>query len=62
MVGAPGSALGVPLAGEELAPPPAELTARNSTEYNVPLVSPLMVSGEAVTPPEIQVVPPLREY
>ncbi len=62
MVGAPGSALGVPVAGAEAVPSPAALTARNTTEYVVPLVSPLMVSGDEVTPPDTHVVPPSKEY
>jgi hypothetical protein len=62
MVGAPGKALGVPVAGDELAPPPAALTPRNKTEYCVPFVKPLMVRGDVVTPPDTQVVPPFNEY
>jgi hypothetical protein len=62
MVGAPGNALGVPLAGDEFRPFPAELTARRRTEYVVPFVRPLIVSGDDVTPPDTHVVPPSNEY
>jgi hypothetical protein len=62
MVGAPGSALGVPLPGAEATPSPAALTARRRIEYVVPFVRPLIVSGDEVTPPDTHVVPPSNEY
>ena len=42
IVGAPGTACGVPDAGAEAAPGPTALSARASTVYAVPLTSPGM--------------------
>ncbi len=54
MVGAPGGACGVPVLGSDSGPTPIALTARSRTEYVVPLVRPVMVSGEVAVPADTQ--------
>lgn len=52
---------GVALSEFEAEPFPTPFTARTSTAYAVPLVSPLMVKDPDV-PPVLTQEPPLREY
>lgn len=52
MVGASGVPNGVADCAEEAVPLPSELTARSRTEYDVPFVNPVIVSGLFVAPGE----------
>ena len=48
-VGAPGTVRGVTETVSEAVPEPAAFTARRATSYAVPLVNPVIVTGEAST-------------
>ena len=58
--GAPATARGVPDTGPDASPAPSALTARSSTEYAVPLVSPEIVRGLESAPPSTQAPPSRR--
>jgi len=64
IVGASGVPNGVAETADEAVPLPSELTARSRTEYEVPFVRPVIVSGLFVAPGEraTQVEPPSVEY
>ncbi len=62
MVGAPGGATGLPVAGPDAAPAPIALTARTCTEYDVPFTRPVTVIGEVAVPAEIQFPSPFTWY
>src|SRR5665213_1680709 len=62
MLGAPGSAAGVPELAGEAAPSPTALFARILTEYDVPLASPEITRGEVDVAALIQAPAPLSWY
>lgn len=63
-VGAPSTPTGVTDTGDDAVPAPETVTARSLTEYAVPFVRPVMVTGdvESVGDTAVQVEPPSIEY